>query len=138
MNELLDMTQKEYVCFNTLFQWECKAMEIYGSDKIKGFFEYFRISLSEIYYISFEKPFEVKIEIAMDLKDMAKRLFSNKIAQNEWIQKEIDLMIIKIKNQLRTLLTILKRSKRTHNISVFFKSWTEEIPAIIIFENMKR
>jgi hypothetical protein len=72
--------------------------------------------------------------MGMDLNDMAKRLYSNKNAQNEWIQKEIDLMIIKIKNQLKPLLTILKRSKRTNKISVFLKSWTEEIPAIIIFE----
>lgn len=128
------MKQNEYVCFNTLFQWQCKAMQIYGNDKVKGYFEYFQISLSEIYYVSFEKPFEVKIEIAMDLKDMTKRLYSNENAQNEWVKKKIDLMVIKIKNQLKPLLTILKRSKRTHKISIFFKSWTEEIPALTIFE----
>ena len=134
MNEILNMTKDEEICFNMLFQWECKAMEIYGDDKVKGFFEYFRISLSEIYYISFEKPFEVKIEIAMDLKDIARRLYRNEDEQEEWIQKEIDLMIVKIKRELRAILTIIKRSKRTNKISVFFKSWTEETPVIIIFE----
>ena len=129
------MTQNEYVCFNTLFQWQCKAMEIYGNDKVKGFFEYFRISLSEIYYISFENPFEVKIEIAIDLNDMAKILFSNnKMAQNQWIKNEIESIINTLRINLCKLLTIIKRSKRTNKISVFLKSWTEEIPEMIIYE----
>lgn len=138
MNEILDMTRNEEICYNTLFQWKCKALEIYGDEKVKGFFEYFRISLSEIYYISFEKPFEVKIEIGMDLKDMAKRLFFDKIAQNEWIKNEIESIINMLKINLNKILTIIRRSKRTNTISVFFKSWTEEIPAIIIFSKQNK
>ena len=85
MTEILDRTKDEEKSFTTLFQWQCKAMQIYGSESVKGDFEGFKISLSEDYYISFIKPFEVQIEIAMDLKDIAKRLYSDVSEQNDWI-----------------------------------------------------
>jgi len=65
---------------------------------------------------------------------MAKRLFFNEKAQNEWIKNEIESIINTLRINLSKLLTIIRRSKRTNKISVFFKSWTEEIPALIIFE----
>jgi len=135
--ESLNKSKDDKICFNTLFQWECKAMEMYGVDKVKGFFEYFLIYLSEEYNISFTKPFEVQIEIAMDLKDIAKRLYQIEDEQKEWIQKEVESTIQVLKIDLKKLLTIIRRSKRTNKISVFFKSWTEETPAIIIYEKTK-
>ena len=36
--ETIIMGTDEQKCFDTLFQWECKAMNIYGNERVKGFF----------------------------------------------------------------------------------------------------
>ena len=127
--DAINMSRDEETCFNTLFQWECKAMDIYGAAKVKGFMGNFRISLSEDYFISFVKLFEVKIEIARDLISHEKILNDNDEPSMDWIKKEIDSTIVNLKDKLKEILVIMKRSKRTHKISVCFKTWSEEIPA---------
>jgi hypothetical protein len=135
--ETIFMGTDEKKCFDTLFQWECKAMDIYGIEKVKGFMRYFRISLSEDYFISFVKPFEVKIEIARDLIAHEKILNDNKEPSRDWIKNEIDSTIVTLKDDLKEILVIMKRSKRTRKILVFFKTWSEEIPATTIFSSKK-
>ena len=135
IDKIINRSPDEQQCFNTLFQWECKAMDIYGNERVKGFMSNFRISLSEDYFISFVKPFEVKIEIARDLHAHEKILNDNKEPSTDWIKKEIEATIGILKDDLKEILVIMKRSKRTRNISVFFKTWSEEIPATTIYSN---
>ena len=136
--ETIIIGSDEYKCFNTLFQWECKAMNIYGNEKVKGFMGNFRISLSEDYFISFVKPFEVKIEIARDLIAHEKILNDNEEPSLNWIKKEIDSAIVILKDELKEILAIMKRSKRTHKIAVCFKTWSEKIPATTIYSKFQR
>ncbi len=122
----------EILNFNTILQWFSKSQQIYNLDSIKDYdYESFWI---EQYRISFIKEGDVVIEIAMDLKDMAKRLYQNENEQEDWIKDQIKSTIQVLKTDLKTFLPIIRRSKRTNTISVFFKSWMEEILAIIIFE----
>ncbi|MHA1719471.1 MAG: hypothetical protein ACTSXK_08105 [Promethearchaeota archaeon] len=134
---MLNMSPDEEKCSITLFQWECKAREIYGNKNVKGFMGNFRISLSEDYFVSFDKPFEVKIEIARDLIAHEKILNDNKEPAMDWIKNEIEAAIEILKDELKEILGIMKRSKRIRKISVFFKTWSEEIPATTIYQVKK-
>ena len=113
----------EILNFNTILQWFSKSQQIYNLDSIKDYdYESFWI---EQYRISFIKEGDVVIEIAMDLKDMAKRLYQNENEQEDWIKDQIKSTIQVLKTDLKTFLPIIRRSKRTNTISHFFKSWME-------------
>ena len=116
--------------FTTILQWADKSRDFYGFEKIHYEYESFDIDLSEQYHISFSDEKEVKIEIFRDLNEYANKIYSNEKEREIWIDKEIENIIKTLKMDLKSILTIVKRSVKSQKISINFVG----LPAITIFE----